>query len=1689
MDNSTAATSRSKRKSIAHIPSGTAVGKDNATTDIAALQRAESARSVLKKKSRGKSLGPGGLEALKETSGNATKIDATIQIRSILKPAIPLTPPKVIPSFDELRQRSTRKRSPAKSGAEELLIDFSTPAASRTTNTQVAVTGSEKVIDPFSPARPMTDGPDAMVEDDDEVEARHQAQKKAALDRRAERRKSMANRRVSFAPEATLHTWSVMELAEDSTTSSASNSTRRQSSMTAEATPKPQSFSPERPATPEEQVDELQVEASPAHQRDLHQRKHRRSSTAPVAQLEGSLEEVLSSSPSGDIMTESSPVRIDDSVGSDTDDDTDGDTAMSMDDPTSQSVVSENSTSSQGSLDERLRQAANLAGTRGIDYDENGEDLSMEMATSTVTNAFQPWAANNRVAPESTAMLDQENAPFVSTANEQQSERDDPDDGQDDTQDMSMDVTSAVGGILSKGQPSANRRKSVASRRRSVARRRSSGVNSENDDSSMDFTAVGGQILTRGPNDDNDGASDEDLTMEFTSVVGGVLGQPYQGSSPEKPEADETMDLTGNMDMTVAYGGILPPIEEQTEPVTDAEDTQTAPMDMTKAVGNIFQSKAPTQKATPARDQTLTRSTLTDPRHAGVQSQAPVTSIASETGSPDITLKPRLSGRSRKPHGPSTTPKFSPKRISPVRNSPMKLKAATPTKQLTPLPARVATQNKTPVNTAVDQKTASPKRLFQDEIKARQSPALARNASPGKTAIFSQDMPSVILSAVRPQLTRKRSSGIGIDQEGFGSPRVAEMLNRRSSIVDSAAEFKLDVGQRSRLRFEDPQELAREVDAERAEEERRESGRFIMEQEADAPQQENTTMNLSQMIESMTPRKEPKSRLKGRKSLAVGAARGLLGKRPAELDLDEEDSPSSPKRLRAISREGSPVKKVHLPRPPSKEEITGRLTRAEQVRLNALAGPGSTTPAASPPKKSATSPHPGPRYKDLPLEQADERPESFVDKLDNVMDAVDISIGQDAEKESISLQNFLNMTNIHFIELSTTKRRHTQAPAPQRPSQEQEDRSTEAQFAAASTTLPLIELYQHATRELKRNISDGRRVIRSIEAETLHEQPALFREYVDARPEVRAVMDNQFRNGKTNARLQSKEIWYTWRGQLVSGLKSGLDDIAKGLQGDDKLLEEQQRELDQVLPALQEQHSSLSEELLKLQELRADLDNVDMDALEQTRKELKAADEEHARKSALLDELKQQMREKEEALEAAEDFKVEMSAQIEEADRVRQEYRGWPVADVLALQSRVESIEKQTSWKLITAEDDTEDPNEFGGALTLSFRDQLRLFFYPSAYETSSGGGKRRSGRKSKSVSGPTAPISLTYSPMNYDGEVVSGAVPSTQNRFFLQLIRSQLHTFSMMPKRSVAPKVVLGTVSRGWTLASQVSEEIRMLNMTGVTTVQILGDEKLGARTKLVFPGGSRIDVEFELCVNTLNDGEIASSTAVSAKGIYGPKASLVAGSKGRKVQVALTKEVESKDLGSGAWISAIHAFEQWLDGQVEKQQEKVQQKSSQKQTIVKAVEPVEKSSELPLAAPILSATTAIEAAATQLRTEEGTDAQAIPQTASRDLRRSPLAPKSKNVPTAAVQKKLPVPSKRFVMANAKLSQFSVSQQQQQEDTGATTAAAGKENVIPSSLAAVSLAASKLQSAAAGLLRQPSNYMTWLLIRTTLWM
>ncbi|NJR31248.1 hypothetical protein HC762_00390 [bacterium] len=513
----------------------------------------------------------------------------------------------------------------------------------------------------------------------------------------------------------------------------------------------------------------------------------------------------------------------------------------------------------------------------------------------------------------------------------------------------------------------------------------------------------------------------------------------------------------------------------------------------------------------------------------------------------------------------------------------------------------------------------------------------------------------------------------------------------------------------------------------------------------------------------------------------------------------------------------------------------------------------------------------------------------------------------------ISLQEFLDMTNIHFMELSTTKRRRTMSAAPPRPSPEGLSASHGACFAAAATTVPLLELYQHATRELKSYISTGRKIIGTIEQETMEDQPALFLEYADARPDMKVMMDNQFRNGKANARLQSKEGWYAWRRQLVDGLRGGLDGIKADMEQDAHSLTRQEAILGSTVSHLVTRLGQLEQEARTLQQRAEDFETVDHASLRSARAQLASADKEVAEKSELLKKVDQHMTDKLDALAVAQELKTEFQSQIAEAERVLDECRGWKSEDVRAVRDRVESIEMKTGWSLVTAEHEIEEGDaDFGPALTMRFRSALRLFFHPTAFKPSTPGHQGRLGSsRSKSESGQSAPISLTYAPA--DGEDTGSANLTTVERFFLQLLQGQLHALAVLPRGSISPRTLLTLVEEGWDLVAKISEEIRRVEIAGITRVSILSDDKLGVNCMLILPSRSRVDVHFTLTATPTNEGRVPFQITVEAMAKYGSIATLLNGGKATKVREALNKQAGSKPIGEGGWAAAIRGLENW--------------------------------------------------------------------------------------------------------------------------------------------------------------------------------
>ncbi|KAL9582661.1 MAG: hypothetical protein Q9212_003164 [Teloschistes hypoglaucus] len=1547
------------RKSIAHIPSTDTVSIENNTVDTAGLAPAVKGAP---KKSRSKSIGPGGLDALNEVSGNRREAAAATFVKSILKPTIPLSPPKQIPPHTKARGKSLSPRKPSAQASpqrqkpavqEGFLIDTSDGIDSGSlpvgtfANSLVSMSvNGEDLLVPESSTQASH-----VIAVRTEEEQQAAAREKEATARKDARRKSLANRRVSFAPEATLHTWNVFEMAEDSTTSSASgNSTRRASALSTmgaspmlqQRFPVSQSDALEPPSTPPAQAEEAQVKAtpSPAHQRNLHQKKRRRSSAIPPMNFNDPGE--FSSSPCSGSSVHSDDtgsqafVTVDQVDSSDSDDkdlveDESTVTGVDNEDTTSRSVLSARSsggstTSSSGRLDEALRQAAKQAGTQGIEYDEQG-DITMEMADDEVTNAFQPWMRKGNYVPQivgnPSALQDQENInPFSPDFGSSVHFQTKNDDGEG-----TMDITQAAGSILSglqksQASPENPRRRSGIAAQRQVSgnRRRSSGASSMHEDETMELTTAMGGIQnsvikssgsqTANPHHQTDD-DDEELTMDFTTVLGGVLGGGVnQQSNANRRESFASSTNDEDMDITFAAGGILSSITERTEPSED----RTMEMDVTQAIGTILPQ--PTNASEKTRAKILMEREAdtgqlpmdpffdgpsSAPRAAALDTSAiifkPSNTRTSETGSP---MKGSL-GR-----GASFRTSMNARQsVTPTKGS-TPTKVSTPSKQVTPqIGRRPTTPGKTPPSKNIAMRSASPKKLFEMGTSA----AIASPKATNKGSVFNGNngigaaAPKIVL---KPK--RRRSSGLGVDKEGLGSPRVTELLDRRGSIHQSAQSFIPNLKAPSAVRFEDPRMMEREFDQERAEDERRESGRGILQIEADAQdtdEQRDVTADLKDKIESLTPQKK---KARPRKSLHVGAAKGILGKRPVELDDEEDEDNTTLDRLKG--REGSPVKKIKLPAPPSKNETTRRNLRPARASLLESTGNARlTTPSMRSPIKGAqaTTPQGQPRFKNVNNEIDTENPmTSFGEKVE----AEKAVVAEPTEAEDhIHLQDFLNMTSIRFMELTTTKRRLTVAPAVFDSEREASTKSDltgadaelEKAIIAGACTVPMLELYQHSCRELKRYIAEGRSIVREIEADTYEDNPALFREYMTAPSGVKAIMDNQFKNVKTHARLLSKAMWYEWRMKLLDGLKEGLVQISNGMGEDAENLAQQERLLEPALPKFIEEKGRLQGEYQNLQAQADELANCDQDELRQARDKLRAVDDDLQAKLSLLAQLEQDFQGKDESVQDGLERRDEYHAEIKEAERVRQDSRGWKVSEVSALQANLAMLEETHGWKIFSATKST---------LTLTYKDTLQLFFTPSSFL------KPGSSSTKSSNADENAPISLTYIA---DSHEFHPKPMTTEKRFFLQIIRAQLQC---LRQSAVRTNDLLNFITRNWEAALVIAGEVRSLNAQYITEAVILSDEVMAVKAVLLLKHmRTKLEVSFEVQARGGDGGE-GEGEGIGTEGLDIAVRSQVRVVYGEELKEGKMAEwVDGRLEEDTSWVRAVGKLEERLKGRSRKQ------------------------------------------------------------------------------------------------------------------------------------------------------------------------
>lgn len=172
---------------------------------------------------------------------------------------------------------------------------------------------------------------------------------------------------------------------------------------------------------------------------------------------------------------------------------------------------------------------------------------------------------------------------------------------------------------------------------------------------------------------------------------------------------------------------------------------------------------------------------------------------------------------------------------------------------------------------------------------------------------------------------------------------------------------------------------------------------------------------------------------------------------------------------------------------------------------------------------------------------------------------------------------------------------------------------------------------------------------------------------MSASADFKIIMDNQFKNVKTHARLLSKAMWYEWRMKLQDGLKEGLVKIAEGMSADDELLKKKEELLSAVVPEMVRRYESLQREHEDLEAVARELADCDPSELEAARTELLAVDDDIRQKTQMIEELRQQLRDSENDISEMASQKQACLEEIKASDKIREECRGWSPSEIMSL--------------------------------------------------------------------------------------------------------------------------------------------------------------------------------------------------------------------------------------------------------------------------------------------------------------------------------------------------------------------------------------------------------------------------------------
>ncbi|KAK9365132.1 Spc7 kinetochore protein-domain-containing protein [Lipomyces kononenkoae] len=391
------------------------------------------------------------------------------------------------------------------------------------------------------------------------------------------------------------------------------------------------------------------------------------------------------------------------------------------------------------------------------------------------------------------------------------------------------------------------------------------------------------------------------------------------------------------------------------------------------------------------------------------------------------------------------------------------------------------------------------------------------------------------------------------------------------------------------------------------------------------------------------------------------------------------------KRIQSLTPKKPVRSPIKLPVSSARKQAIEALKVEEQEALSKIYSPLKAASVASPSssiaKKEIKS------LSDIPAPVMQLEP--IVDAGDKNSPHSNATIVQSGEEDNylpISLNEFLRMTSIQFLEGLNTKRRNTTFL---QPSEALSEPSLSATVLSRQLHCPMLELFEFSCRELRKNIEEGKELFDKLEVSTTEQNPEIFRQYVCSSLDGQAAFCAQFKFIKSYARLQSKGVWYKWRSKLLDGIMSSLNKNANSLKTDCENLKALEDKLRPSLSDIKSSYSALKSRLDALRKRISEVEDCDQGQLETARLKLADLEPDVRRK---LDRRRQLVHESE-VLSSSLNGRLSdvraLNDGIGTAEKTVEENKGLDTVEIISTKDKLGWICKLFGWTLKRLSQDT----------------------------------------------------------------------------------------------------------------------------------------------------------------------------------------------------------------------------------------------------------------------------------------------------------------------------------------------------------------------------------------------------------------